>query len=260
MAPGGSCQYFFTFTPTAIGTFTTTSNTSTNAGPFTVALQARGRTLIFGSGQRVTPRGIDFGPVGVGTTSGPIAVTITNESVFSAITGFAGGGVSEPFSASQNCAPSVSPGGTCQFFYSFSPTASGAYSTTSNVSNSAGSFSIELRGTGVGASLTASPLTLDFGPVPLFETSPPQEVTLRNTGPITLTDFAGGGVSSPFSASQNCAGGVPPGGSCQYFFTFTPTDEGRYSAVSSSSTNGGTFSIQLVGGEALQIYLPLVSR
>ncbi len=260
VAPGGSCQYFFTFSPTAFGTFTATSNTSTNAGPISVELQGRGRTGIFGSGQRVTPRAIDFGPVGVGTTSATIAVTITNQSPFASIIDWSGGGVGAPFSAAQNCAGGVSPGSNCQFFYTFSPTEAGEFSATSNVSNNYGHFSIELRGTGEGASFTVSPLWLDFGPVPLNTTSDTQSVTIRNTGSITLMDWAGGGVGAPFSAAQNCAGGVPPGGSCQFFFTFAPTSEGQFTAYSSPSTNGGPFTIRLQGGERLSVYLPMILR
>ncbi|MBN1922256.1 MAG: choice-of-anchor D domain-containing protein [Anaerolineae bacterium] len=260
VAPGASCRYFFTFSPTTAGTFETSSNSSTNAGPFSIALGGRGRSMLLSSGQRVTPRSIDFGPVGVGYESGTQVVTLTNQSMLVSITDFAGGGVLPPFYASQNCAGGVAPGGNCQFYYTFEPTATGTTSTTSTVSNSAGSFTIELRGTGAGAELHVTPLALDFGPAPLFTTSATQRVTIRNTGLTTLTHFAGGGLYPPFSASQNCAGGVPPGGSCQYFFTFTPTAQGRFSAISTTSTNAGSFSIQVYGGEMLRVYLPLVLR
>ena len=260
VAPGASCQYFFGFTPTGAGTFSTTSNSSTNAGPFSIALNGTGRTILFGSGQRVTPLSIDFGPVGVGFKSGPQIVTITNQSLFFTITNFAGGGVLPPFSAQQNCASGVPPGDSCQFFYYFAPTDTLTYSTTSNVSDSSGSFSIQLRGTGAGAGLHVTPLSLDFGPVALYTTSAPQTVTIRNTGLTTLTNFAGGGVLPPFSATQNCAGGVPPGTSCQYFFRFTPTAIGRPATTSNSNTNAGSFSIQLYGGEMLLVFLPLVMR
>ncbi len=260
VAPGASCNYFFTFSPTATGTFSTTSNSSTNAGSFSIALEGRGRDSFLIGGQRVTPRSIDFGPVAVGATSEQQIVTIINQSLFFTITNFVGGGVAPPFAAFQNCAPELPPGESCQFFYRFTPTEAVTYSTTSNVSNSFGSFSIQLRGTGAGAGLHVTPLALDFGPVPLNTTSTPQTVTIRNTGATTLTNFAGGGVYPPFSATQNCAGGVAPGASCQYFFRFTPTSAGRYTAVSSSSTNAGLFSIQLYGGEKLLVFLPLVMR
>ncbi|MBN2392340.1 MAG: choice-of-anchor D domain-containing protein [Anaerolineae bacterium] len=260
VAPGASCQYFFNFSPTDTGTFSTTSNSSTNAGSFSIALEGRGRDSFLVGGQRVTPRVIDFGPVAVGATSGQQIVTIVNQSLFFTITNFMGGGVAPPFAALQNCAPELPPGESCQFFYRFTPTEAMTYSTTSNVSDSFGLFSIQLRGTGVGAGLHVTPLALDFGPVPLNTTSTPQTVTIRNTGATTLTNFAGGGVYPPFSATQNCASGVAPGASCQYFFRFAPTSAGRYTAMSNSSTNGGTFSIQLYGGEKLSVFLPLMMR
>jgi len=258
--PGGSCHYYFTFSPTGTGTFSTTSNSSTNAGLFSIALEGHGRTSFLTGGQNVTPLSIDFGPVGVGFKSGPQIVTITNQSMFFTITDFVGGGVLPPFQALQNCAGGVPPGESCQFYYYFQPTAVGTFSDTSNVSDSYGSFSIQLRGTGAGAGLHVTPLSLDFGPVPLNTTSAPQTVTIRNTGLSTLTNFAGGGVYAPFSAMQNCAGGVPPGASCQYFFRFTPTSLGRPTAWSNSSTNAGLFSIRLQGGELLRVYLPVVMK
>lgn len=246
--PGGTCQYFFSFSPTASGTFTETSNSSTNAGSFSIDLQGRGRTSIFASGQRVTPRSLNFGPVGVGLGSGTLTVDVTNQSPFSSITGFAGGGVNPPFGASQNCAPALPPEDTCQFFYTFDPTEIGVFTTSSSVSNSAGSFMIELRGESVGAGLSVSPLSLDFGPVPVGNTGTAQVVTIKNTGMSMLTNFAGGGVNPPFSAGQNCAGGVLPGGTCQFTYNFMPTETGLFSTTSNVSTNAGSFSILLMGG------------
>jgi hypothetical protein len=258
--PGGHCHYYFTFDPSAAGSYSTTSNSGSNAGPFSIALKGSGRIGIMGSGQYVSPLIIDFGPVGVGLQSPQRLVTITNQSWMSTITSWAGGGVYPPFAAQQDCASGVAPGANCRYYFRFSPTAAGQFTAVSSSSNSFGSFSIELRGTGVGAGLTVSPLALDFGPVPLGITSPPQTVTIRNTGMSTLTNFAGGGVYAPFNATQNCASGVPPGGKCNYFFKFTPTAPGRYTAVSSSGSNAGGFSIRLYGGELLKVYLPLVLR
>jgi hypothetical protein len=246
--PGGSCQYFFDFSPTAAGTFTETSNSGTNAGPFTIELMGRGRSIIFGSGQRVTPRSLDFGPVGVGLSGTTLTVIITNQSAFTSITDWAGGGVYAPFGATQDCAGGVAPGGECQFYYTFSPYDTGVFSTTSNVSNSFGSFSIELRGEGANAGLIVNPLVLDFGSVSPGGSGVVQVVTIKNNGLRDLTNFAGGGVYSPFSASQNCAGGVVPGGECQFYYNFIPTEWGRFNTKSNVSTNAGSFSIQLFGG------------
>ena len=252
LAPGGSCQFFYTFAPTAGGLFTTTTGPSSNAGkPIQVKLRGRGITNIFLglSGFTVSPLELDFGPVGVGSLSPSQSVNIRNTSLIT-LTDFAGGGVSAPFSAAQNCAGGVPPGGSCQYTFSFSPQSSGVFSTTSNTVTNLGSFTILLHGNGQGAELAVSPLRLEFGPVPLGQTSPSQVVTIKNVGQSTLTNFAGGGVSAPFSAAQNCAGGVPPGGSCQYTFSFSPTAPGRYSSSSNSVTNAGPITIHLAGGMA----------
>jgi hypothetical protein len=250
VAPGGSCQYFFTFTPTATGTVTTTSNSSTNAGPFIIDLSGTGQPLVFPLNPLlwVTPLVLDFGPVGVGFTSATQTVTITNQGN-GTLGNFAGGAPFDTqFGASQNCAGGVAAGASCQYTFSFTPASVGDFSTTSNSSTNAGPFIIELHGTGVGPGLSVSPLALDFGPVPLGTMSAPQIVTIRNTGLATLTAFAGGApFDTQFGASQNCAGGVAPGASCQYTFRFTPTKGGYTFSSSNSSTNAGGFIIKLQG-------------
>lgn len=246
--PGESCQYFFSFSPTETGIFTTTSNSSTNAGSFSIALQGRGRPYLVGGGQRVTPRSLDFGPVGVGLTSPTLLITVTNQSLISEITNWVGGGVNPPFKALQDCAGGVSPGESCNFYYTFTPTAEGVYTATSYVTNSFGSFSVELKGTGVGPQVHANQLILDFGPVALGDTSPTQSVLVENTGMARLENWVGGGLLHPFKATQNCAGGIDPGETCQFFYSFSPSEYGRFNATSSISTNGGSFSVVLYGG------------
>src|SRR5512139_3159538 len=84
------------------------------------------------------------------------------------------------------------------------------------------------------ASQWATPLELDFGPVGLGATSPTLKVTITNSGDIPLTGWAGGAVPAPFNASQDCniPGGVLPGNSCHYFFTFSPAAAGVFTATS----------------------------
>ena len=255
--PGAHCHYYFEFSPTAAGTFTTTSNSSTNAGPFSIALQGTGWSVSFPQGQRVTPRSLDFGAVGVGFESGPLVVTITNQSL-STLTDFAGGGLYPPFQVQQNCAGGVPPGESCNYYFRFAPTVTGTYTATSITTDNMGTFSIDVRGTGVGPALYVTPLWLDFGFVPPGNTSPIQTATIYNTGLSTLTNFAGGGLYSPFQASQDCAGGVPPGENCRYYFRFAPTQVGRFTAYSSSSTNGGVFTIKVQGGEVRPVFLPVL--
>lgn len=246
--PGGSCQYFFTFSPNAAGTLTTSSSSSTNAGPIVIALRGTGGPPPSGPVASYSPLILDFGRVGLGTTSATQIVTIRNQGN-ATLGSFAGGAPFDPqFNVTQNCAAGVAPGASCQYNFSFSPNALGPAQTTSNSSSNGGTIVIELRGESVGAERVFSPLSLDFGPVPIGTTSPVQSVTIRNVGLATLGGFAGGTPFNPqFGATQTCAGGVAPGASCQYNFTFTPSTLGASQTTSNSSTDAGPIVISLRG-------------
>ncbi|HTP09086.1 MAG TPA: choice-of-anchor D domain-containing protein [Anaerolineae bacterium] len=202
--------------------------------------------VVFPATQWVTPLELDFGPVGLGTASPTLKVTITN-SGDTPLTGWAGGAVPAPFNASQDCNISggVLPGHSCHYFFTFSPTVAGVFTATSSSSTNVGPIHIIVHGTGVGAQATYYFRSLDFGNIFTNGTMPgvaaTQVVTITNTGLAPLTGWAGGAVPSPFNASQDCniAGGVLPGHSCHYFFGFSTSTAGTYSATSTSSTNGG---------------------
>ena len=255
--PGGQCHYYFDFLPDAVGSFTAISDTSTGGGPVTIAVKGSGRSPIFALGQRVSPLSLDFGPVGVGTTSPALQAQVQNQSFLSAISGFAGGGVSPPFSGYQNCAAGVAAGGNCSFSYTFAPAAPGEFTTSSTVTDSAGSFSVQLHGTGVPPAASASPLWLDLGPVSLNSTSPVQTVTITNTGLSPITGWAGGGAAPPFNAIQECdiPGGLLPGNSCNFTYTFTPEASGFFTTQTRIYTNAGFFQLVLQGGPHPTEYL-----
>jgi hypothetical protein len=262
--PGKTCHYFFSFSTNVAGTYSATSNSSTNGGPITIDVSGAAHTdPNIGGGQQVTPRSLDFGPLGIGNTA-QLEVTLTNNGTTN-ITGWAGGGVSAPFNGSQDCniPGGLPPGETCHFYYTFSPTTAGTFSTVSNVSDSFGSFSINLQGTGLAPSMKLDYLWLDFGPLGLINHAQ-QIVTITNTGQTPLTDWAGGAVPAPFNGSQDCniPGGVLPGNSCHFYFTFSPTAEGSYSATSNFSTNAGSFSVKLQGSGVFipGFYLPLIHK
>ena len=263
--PGHSCHYYFGFSTSTAGTYSATSNSSTNGGAIVVDLSGKAHSvLLAGGGQQVTRGRWTSGPSASATRlsfwwPSRIAVCLAN------ITGWAGGAVPAPFNGSQDCnvAGGLTPGATCHFYYTFSPTAAGSFSAVSNVSDSYGSFSISLLGTGLAPSMTADSLWLDFGPVGLrLQTQ--QIVTITNTGQTPLTDWAGGAVSAPFNGSQDCniSGGVLPGHSCHFYYTFSPAALGSFTATSTFSTNAGTTSIKLQGQGApvFATYLPFVTK
>ncbi len=146
VAPGATCQYNFRFTPNAVGPASTTSNSSTNAGPFVIELTGTG----VGAELWVTPTWLDFGTLPMGVMSAPQVVTITNVGL-ATLTDFAGGApLDNQFSAGQNCAGGVAPGASCQFTFRFTPESAGFHETTSNAASNAGPFVIQLQGGSLG--------------------------------------------------------------------------------------------------------------
>jgi hypothetical protein len=74
LAPGASCAFTYTFTPTALGPLTTTTNFSINGqASGTITLNGTG-TPIFG----IAPTTVTFPATAVGDTSAGINVTVTN--------------------------------------------------------------------------------------------------------------------------------------------------------------------------------------
>lgn len=248
--PGDSCIVYLSFTPGSSGTFTDTYTIHTAVGDHFVQLQGRGRSVpfIFGPSQRVTPRALDFGPVPL-SSGKTLTVTITNQSLDTAITGWAGGGVGAPFSAGQNCASGLPAGDSCHFSYGFNPTAEGVFTEDSNVSNSAGSFTIDLRGEGVWAEPFVREKVVHFGP---RSTATDVTVSLSNIGhtQLYLNDVT---VSDPalFNVSWGCSSGLPPhqpNTFCGLDYDFHTLTPGLITATSTVETNGGSLMITLVAG------------
>ncbi len=269
--PGDSCHYYFSFSPGGgSGSYTATSNSNSSGGPINVDIAGSAHLLIIGDFRRVTPTSIDFGPVGVGQTA-KMVVTYTNQSATDSVTNWAGGSVSAPFNASQDCvsASPLAPGASCHFTYTFTPTSSGPFTAVSSVTDVFGAsntdtFKISMQGTGVAPSIQADALWLDFGPVVAGFTSPAQVITLTNTGLSPVTGLTEATVSAPFSLTQDCPtpGGLMPGQSCHFYISFHPTAVGSTMISASFSTNAGTIDIKLQGNALVpnSIYLPVLEH
>ena len=77
--------------------------------------------------------------------------------------------------------------------------------------------------------VTLSSKSLDFGSVPVGQTSPPQAVTLQNTGSDDLS-IASIIASGDFAQTNNCPSGsgtLAPSATCSVTVTFTPTKKGQ---------------------------------
>jgi hypothetical protein len=232
--PGASCTIQVTFLPTQIGirTGALTISANVSGGALTVALTGTGAPSGVIS---LTPASLNFGNWGVGVTSTALPVTANNSGspaipFTSAISG--------PFSISSNvCGSSVPATGSCLLTVEFTPTQAVPATGTLTFTDSLGTQTVSLSGTGQAAPTDViSPTSLTFTGTPAGQTST-QSVTLTNNGDLPLTAISasistsGSGV---FTTSNNCNGTLAAHSTCSFSVVFAPTQ-----AVS----NNGTLSI-----------------
>jgi hypothetical protein len=128
------------------------------------------------------------------------------------------------FLATHACPEPLGVGSSCAIEVRFTPLAVGLRSGAVRVITSAGvpHPRATLSGTGfIAPGLAMAPLALNFRDQPIGTVSPPQTVTLTNTGSLALT-LTSIGVEGPFEASHGCPSSLPAGASCQIQVTFAP--------------------------------------
>ena len=198
----------------------------------------------------LSPASLSFGSQTVGTTSPSQSVTLTNiGNAGLTITGITPTG---DFAQTDNCGSSVAALSSCTITVTFKPTQSGARTGAVSISdNAAGSpQSVSLTGTGVvsAPAVTLSSSSLNFGNQTLGTTSPPQSVTVTNSGNAELT-ISGVSASGDFAQTNTCSAPVAAGASCSINVTFTPTLIGTRTGAVSISDNaaGSPQTISLTG-------------
>jgi len=102
-----------------------------------------------------------------------------------------------------------------------------------------------------GAYGVVSPAALNFGQVIVGQTSPPKDVSLKNTGDSELTVSAIS-ISGNFAITVNhCANGVKPATHCNVYVTYTPNavekDTGTLTFTDNSSNSPQTVSLSGTG-------------
>jgi hypothetical protein len=192
----------------------------------------------------VSPAAVNFGSEGVGTTSFPRTITISNPSnvSFNVASIVASGN----FSQTNDCAALASRA-HCAVTVSFTPTATGLESGAITVTDSTkiSPLAIPISGAGVnGPFLTPFPSRATFAPQAVGASSPPEVIMLVNTGNASL-NMGGisitGADSSDFSQINNCGNSLSVAGSCTVKVTFTPSASGfRTASVSVSDTSPGS--------------------
>jgi hypothetical protein len=244
--PKASCMISVTFTPTASGARSASVSVADNAGesPQTVALSGTGTSNV-----TVTPLALTFPTQVLGTTGTAQIVTLKNGGTTAvtissvAITGTNSG----DFSQTNTCGTSVAGGASCTASVSFKPTGVGHRSASLVFTDSAGTQTVAIQGTGTAANI--SPKKLNFAAQTVGTTSAAQVVTLMNastTTAITITSLKITGTDpNDFAQTNTCGTSVLPLKSCTISVTFKPTVTGARSASVNIMDNAGA-SPQLI--------------
>ena len=202
----------------------------------------------------LSPNSMTLAGQGVGTTSAPQALLVSNPgSMAFDIGSIAASGAG--FTQTDNCGTSLKAGENCTVNVTFSPTTTGAASGTITLTdNVPGSPQvIALTGTGVnGPFLTAAPAAVSFANQTSGTISTPIVVTVTNTGNATLNPFSSIGITGAdagdfvvcfsmdnpafrchYAGFADCgiAPSLGPGGSCTIGIGFAPIATGSRRAA-----------------------------
>lgn len=241
--PLGTCDFEVDFTPTAIADFSGTVTLTDDApdSPQEVALSGTG-VAAPNPALSLSKQAVDFGNQQVDVASAPVDVVVISSGdapvTLNAIT------ASDPeFALSGDCTTglplALNPGQFCTLTTTWTPGAAGPLSAQVSFDSTAGNEPVlDLSGVGVvpgSAEVSLSATHLDFGQIPVGQSSDAQTVTLTNTGnaPLTFTSIVLAGADPhSFAMLDGCGDeAVAPGESCTIEATFLPAIEGPLTAT-----------------------------
>ena len=182
--PGATCQFTYTFEPATPGDHTSSTTIGIDGDNFSITMSGHAEFPL-----TVAPTDVSFPDTAVGDTSS-MAVVVTNVSPTALTPNYAGGAPTDPtnFGGSQNCAGvSLAGGQSCQFTYTFTPSAPGPWSTSTTIDVDGQDFAISLHGTGVDESNTTTTAST---------TSTTTDHGRGSTNPPSSNQPSGGGSTS----------------------------------------------------------------
>jgi ASPM-SPD-2-Hydin domain-containing protein/centrosomal CEP192-like protein/List-Bact-rpt repeat protein len=244
LSAGGSCTIQVIFAPNSIGAVTGAITLTSNAigGPHIVSLIGTGLSPV-----GFSPATLDFGNVGVNTTSSAQTLTLTNNQ--NSALGISAIAVSGDYSQTNNCTSSLAAGQSCQISVRFKPTLSGIIPGALSVATDAspGTQPVALTGVGTGSvtsNVSFSSATLAFADQEAGTSSAQKTITLTNKGSSSVT-IQSVGVSADYTSTDNCAGAMlSAGGTCSINVIFQPiadfapvTYPGTVTVVDSDATS-----------------------
>ena len=225
IAVNSSCTVQVSFLPSAVGARSglLTIYGNVPGGQVTAALSG---TATPAPPIVLNPVSVAFPTTLVGTTTTAQNVTISNTSAASiTLTSEA---VTGSFRISANtCGTSLPPSSGCTVAIVFTPTAAGPTTGVLTVSDSVGTQTAALSGTGAAPATDAlAPLNLTFGPQQINTTSAAQKVTLTNAGDVALTLIGGRITSGDFTVVNSCGNSLNRHASCALSVAYVPKNVG----------------------------------
>jgi hypothetical protein len=246
IAVGAGCTITVTFTPGGAGTRAgnvVIVNNNNSSSSLKVPLNGIG--FVGPPAVSLSPSTLVFSAEGVGTSSPPQTVNLTNSgsSALNIQTVAVGGSSDFVVGSGTTCTngSSLAINGSCVIQVIFAPATSGQKSATLTITDNAPGSpqQISLAGTSSSAALSLSPTSVSF-PAQFVGTSGlPQTLTVTNTGNVTLTITAVTASAADFGVLSNCTNPVAPGSNCTVGVFFSPTAGGTRTGTLKITDNAG---------------------
>ena len=225
----GSCSVTVSFAPSQTGGRTASLAIEANVtgGQLLVPLSGAGQAA---GSITLNPASLSFATQQTGTTSAAQSIGVQN--VGGSTVSITSIVVSAPFKlASRSCGSSLTASTACAVTVTFAPTQAGGATGTMTVTDSVGTQTAQLSGTGILAPTdTLSTTSLSFPATVEGQTSAPMTVTVTNAGGLPLmnigtsvTNIQG---STDFQAVSNCGSQLAGNSSCGITVTLTPSVAG----------------------------------
>ena len=194
---------------------------------------------------QAAPAPVSFPSTTVGSTSAPIAVTVTNVGSADATgVSLTNSNATEFLVSGSTCSGTITAsGGTCGFNVAFKPSASGTRSANITVNRSGGAgVTIGASGTGSSGvtpghlSMTAA---INVGNQTVGTTSAANSVSVSNTGGMSVSvSSISSSNPSEFTVTNSTCATVNAGAGCSFSVTFKPGATGARAATLTVVSNG----------------------
>jgi phospholipase C/archaellum component FlaF (FlaF/FlaG flagellin family) len=225
LPPGANCTISVVLSPTVAGLRTGSLSVTDNGpgNPQTATLTGNGTAT---PAVTLAPISLTFPDTSVGSSSGPLTVTLTNSGhadlTIDSIT------ASGDYSQSNTCGAIVTAGASCTIDVVFTATAAGTREGTVVIADNAPGSpqAVPLTGNGITRPLVSLvPSTLDFPDTSVGASSEPLPVTLTNTGSADL-NIATIATEGDYSQTNTCSPVLQAGFSCVINVVFSPMQTG----------------------------------